>query len=144
MSKTSVDAGKPRKVKGKDKSKSNKQINLLNLIPVALYKWEYQEEKPDRVSILKPRFDTKLGKRLGKKFTKKETFKITLDDYGTAVWRTIDGKLTVGELGEHLRTQFGDSVEPVYPRLAEFLRTLEGQKAIEFKKKLPKKKIKKI
>jgi hypothetical protein len=147
MSRISVGEDKRKsnkKLKGSKSKKKDDPINLLELIPVILYNWDFQEKYPDRVCILKPRFDTKLGKRLGKKFTDKEAFKINLDEYGTAVWRILDGKLTVGEIGEHLRTQFGDTVEPLYPRLADFLRILEGQKAIEFKRKLPKKKLKRL
>ena len=139
--------GKKTKAKGKRKGKSKdkeEQINLLELIPIILYDWEFQEKEPERISVLKPRFDTNLGKRLGKKITDKGDIKINLDDYGSAVWRIIDGKLTVGEIGEQLKIQFGETVDPLYPRLAHFLRILEGQKAIEFKRKLRKKRLKRI
>ncbi len=128
----------------KDKKAKKKQINLLDLIPVQTCDWSYQEKSPELVRILKPRFDSKLGKRFGKRFNVKETFNINLDEYGTAIWRLIDGQLTVGELGEILATQFGDKVEPLFPRLAQFLRILEGQHAIELKKSGVKRKIKKI
>jgi hypothetical protein len=141
----SKDKSKKGKLKGKGQSnKSKKKINLLNLIPVRTCKWTRQQDKPELIRILKPRFDTKLGKRLGKKFTNKGAVNINLDEYGTSVWRIIDGKLTVGEIGDNLSTEFGDSVEPLYPRLAAFLRILEGQRVIDFKKQLSKKKIKKL
>jgi hypothetical protein len=128
------------KIKDKGKSKkSKKQINLLELIPVRTSKWTRRQDNPELIRILKPRFDTKLGKRLGEKFTKKESVNINLDEYGTAVWRNIDGKLTVGEIGENLSIEFGETVEPLYPRLASFLRILEGQKVIDFKNKSSKK-----
>jgi hypothetical protein len=143
------DNNKKAKTGGKRMSKSRarkskKQINLLTLIPVRVCKWSRQKANPEQIRILKPRFDTGLGKRIGKRFTKKDTFNINLDEYGTAVWRLIDGKLTVNEIGEILRTQFSADVEPLYPRLASFLRILEGQKVIEFKKKIPKKTLKSI
>ena len=105
------------------------------MIPEHTCDWSYQQKNTELVRILKPRFDTQLGKRIGKKLKVKETYNINLDEYGTAVWRTIDGKLTVGELGELLQTQFGDKVEPLYPRLAEFLRILESQNIIVIKPK---------
>ena len=119
--------------------KSKQQINLLTLIPVRKSKWSRQKANPDLVRILKPRFDTALGKRVGKRLKVKETFNINLDEYGTAVWRLIDGELTVKEIGEVLKTQFDTDVEPLYPRLAAFLRILEGQKVIEFEKRRAKK-----
>ena len=52
-------------------------------------------------------------------------FNVNLDQYGTAVWRLFDGKLTVREIGEILKTRFGDTVEPLYARLAAFLKILK-------------------
>ena len=122
--------------------KSKQKINLLTLIPVRKSKWSRQKTDPNLVRILKPRFDTALGKRVGKRLKVEETFNINLDEYGTAVWRLIDGKLTVKEIGEILKTQFDADIEPLYPRLAAFLRILEGQKVIEFKKKRAKRTLK--
>ena len=126
-----ISAAKNEKIKKNKK----KQVNLLDMIPEHTCDWSYQQKNTELVRILKPRFDTQLGKRIGKKLKVKETYNINLDEYGTAVWRTIDGKLTVGELGELLQTQFGDKVEPLYPRLAEFLRILESQNIIVIKPK---------
>ena len=123
--------------------KSKQRINLLTLIPIRKSKWSRQKANPDLVRILKPRFNSALGKRVGKRLKVKETFNINLDEYGTAVWRLIDGKLTVKEIGEILKTQFDSDVEPLYPRLAAFLRILEGQKVIEFENRRTKKTLKK-
>lgn len=132
-----------RKSKKKDK-KYLKGKNLLDFIPVRKLEWSSQEKNKDQLRILKPRFDTKLGKRMGKRLNLKETYNINLDDYGTAVWRLMDGKLTVREIGEMLKTQFGESVEPLYPRLAAFLRILETNEAMELTLKRVKKRIKKV
>ena len=124
------------------KIKSLKGKNLLTLVPVRTCKWSRQESNKELVRILKPRFDSRIGKKFGKKFDIKETYNINLDEYGTAVWRLMDGKLSVGELAEMLKTQFGASVEPLYPRLAAFLRILESNQLIIFEQK-PKKILKK-
>lgn len=147
MSSVLVVNHKAAKASSKSKSKpgvkkSKQKINLLTLIPVRKSKWSRQKTNRDLVRILKPRFDTVLGKRVGNRLKLKETFNINLDEYGTAVWRLIDGKLTVKEIGEILKTQFDADVEPLYPRLAAFLRILEGQKVIEFEKKRAKKTLK--
>ncbi|WP_455392153.1 PqqD family protein [[Eubacterium] cellulosolvens] len=144
MSKVSAGKNKRKKPNGSNISnlKKKKGLNLLDLIPVRSYKWTRQKENKDLIRILKPRFDSKLGKRLGDKFKLNETYNINLDEYGTAVWRLCDGKLTVREIGEILKTQFADDVEPLYPRLAAFLRILESQHAIEFNMKRAKKKLK--
>ena len=121
------DAQEPGKRKKKDD-------NLLDMIPVRNCKWTRQEENKELVRIVKPRFDTKLGKSIGKKLKLKPTFNVNLDEYGTAVWRLFDGKLTVREIGEILRTQFGDTVEPLYERLAAFLKILKTNELIILQK----------
>ncbi len=133
---------KTHKTIKKDKKKL-KGKNLLDFIPVRTCKWAKQKKNEELVRILKPRFDSKFGEKIGKRMKLKETYNINLDEYGTAVWRLLDGKLTVREIGEMLETQFGDSVQPLYPRLAAFLRILESNNVIELKPKRPKKKIKK-
>lgn len=128
----------------KKKGKNLKGKNLLDFVPVRICKWSRQENKKELIRILKPRFDTKLGKRLGDKMNLKETYNINLDEYGTSVWRLMDGVLSVREIGEMLSTQYGETVEPLYPRLAAFLRILEANNAIELRQKRIKKKLKKI
>jgi hypothetical protein len=110
-------------------TKAKKARNLLKLTPVRNCKWTTQKKNPIR--ILKPRFDTKIGKKLGNRLKLKPTFNINLDEYGTAVWRLCDGKLTVEEIGEILKTQFAQDVEPLYPRLAAFLRILEANEVLK-------------
>jgi hypothetical protein len=127
----------------KDKNKL-KGKNLLDFVPVRTCEWAKQDKNKELVRILKPRFDTKFGEKLGKKMKLKETYNINLDEYGTAVWRLIDGKLTVRDIGEMLETQFGQSVQPLYPRLAAFLRILESNNTIELKPKRIRKKLKKV
>jgi len=121
---------KKNKKKGKVSAKSKKEMNLLEMIPIRNCKWTRQKNDQQLIRILKPRFDTKFGKKIGKKLKIKNNYNINLDEYGTAVWRLCDGKLTVHEIGEHLRAQFGDDVEPLYPRLAAFLRILKSNDVI--------------
>lgn len=53
--------------------------------------------------------------------------RITLDSYGSFVFRRIDGQTAVREIGEALRAQYGDQVEPLYDRLSLFLSQAESQ-----------------
>ncbi len=130
------------------RAQNKMQNNLLDYIPVRNCDWGWQEKNNKLIRIIKLRFDTKFGKKVGNKLKIKPTYNINLDEYGTAIWRLCDGKLTVREIGEMLKTQFGSDVEPLYPRLAEFLRILKINKLIllEYKpaqKKSAQKKIKK-
>jgi hypothetical protein len=142
--KSNKDFKKNSKNTSKTKPRDRKGKNLLDFIPVRDCKWTRQKDRPELVRLLKPRFDTKLGERIGKKMKLKKTFNINLDEYGTAVWRLCDGKLTVREVGEALKIQFGEEIEPLYQRLAGFLVLLEGQESIIFKPKPKAKKIKRI
>ncbi len=138
---------RPRGSKGtsnKPKIKSKKPKNLLTLIPIRNCKWTKQEKNPELIRILKSRFDTKLGKSLGDKLKIKDTYNINLDEYGTAVWQLCDGKQTVKEIGEILKIQFDQAVEPLYPRLAAFFQILESNDVIILDTPPPKKKIKRV
>ena len=51
--------------------------------------------------------------------------KTELDAYGSFVFKNLDGKTSVEELGNRLREHFGDQIEPVYDRLVAYLQYLE-------------------
>jgi hypothetical protein len=52
---------------------------------------------------------------------------------GSCAWESCSGELTVKELGEILQVRFGEKVEPLYDRLANFLQSLERNRFITFK-----------
>ncbi len=45
-----------------------------------------------------------------------------LDAVGSTVWLASDGERTVSDIGERLRERFGEDIEPVWDRLALFVR----------------------
>ena len=51
--------------------------------------------------------------------------KTELDEYGSFVFKNINGELTVEQIGSKLKEHFGPSVEPVYDRLVVYLQYLE-------------------
>lgn len=59
------------------------------------------------------------------KFRIPEYKKTELDEYGSFIFKNIDGKTSVEGLGQTLKEHFGPSVEPVYDRLAMYLHHLE-------------------
>ena len=127
------------KLKNKNKSKRKTRdpkylLNLLKMKPVRIHKWKSKPDDPDVITIKMPRFQSNFGKRFGKLFKLKPTYNINLEKYGSAVWRLCNGKVTVEEIGEVLREQFGDEVEPIYERLAEYLTFLERNKLIKYEK----------
>jgi hypothetical protein len=60
------------------------------------------------------------------------TFTAHLDEFGSFVWEMIDDKRTVLEIGALLGERFGTDVEPLYGRLAGFLRLLKNNGLVRF------------
>lgn len=86
----------------------------------------------DKVVILRPKFENRwLGRWLLSRM-KNPYYRVRLDTYGSCVWKNCDGKTTVGEIAENLKERFGDSIEPVYQRLAFFLNQLWRGKFITY------------
>jgi hypothetical protein len=103
------------------------------MIPVRKCRWEFEDTEKTKVVILFPRFKSKTGKKIGKFYDFKMDRKLHLDEYGSAVWKLCNGKATIREISEVLSAQFGDKVEPLYERLAEFFKILERNEFIEIK-----------
>ena len=57
---------------------------------------------------------------------------IDLDEFGSFVWRQIDGTRTIYEIGQRIREEFGDRAEPLYERLCTYFYTLENVKYVEY------------
>ena len=110
--------------------KKEEKINLLDLIPVRNIEW-VQNEK-NLVVLLKPKFTSRLFAKYILPRMKSPNYKINLDLYGSTVWNNCDGKNTITEIGKRLRKEFGEEVEPVYERLAFFIKTLEKNKFIYY------------
>ncbi|WP_243108048.1 PqqD family protein [Clostridium sp. JN-9] len=57
---------------------------------------------------------------------------VELDDIGSYVWKSIDGKISVYEIGERLLKEFGKKCDPVYDRLIMYLRYLNRKGWVYF------------
>lgn len=109
--------------------------NLLTLVPVRTGAWTTTE--PGSVVVRVPRFGPgRLGRWFSRSF-KLEDIQVNLDELGSAVWKACDGRSTVGEIGERLRVEFGDRIEPLHNRLALFFKQLEGSEFIRWAEERP-------
>lgn len=97
--------------------------NLLDLKPARRVEWEDVGE--DRVVLLVPKFSHRFWVKWLLPRLRKPFFRVKLDEYGTLVWKLCDGETTVLEIGEQMRERFGDDAEPLYDRLAVFIKRLE-------------------
>lgn len=68
-----------------------------------------------------------------KLFKKPKISYVHLDENGSFVWQQIDGETDILKIGEAVREHFGEMAEPLYERLAQFVRTLEAYRFITFK-----------
>ncbi|MFQ6102902.1 MAG: PqqD family protein [Candidatus Glassbacteria bacterium] len=107
------------------------EVNLLSLIPVRNRDWESRDGSS--VVILAPRFTNRWLLEKVVPRLKNPYYKVSLDEVGSRVWMSCDGKKTVGEIAKRLRDEFGEDVEPVYDRLGSFFKTMEEHLFIRFK-----------
>jgi hypothetical protein len=143
MSKTSV----RRRVKRKAR-------NLLDMVPIRNPEYCFVMHSPEPVdtvehksvekvgvrarpplmliTIAVPRFRGRLGRGFMKAFGIKPNINVNLDPYGSAVFRKIDGKRSVREIGTEIGAEFGSRIDPLYGRLAHFLTTLEKNELLSF------------
>lgn len=84
------------------------------------------------ITIAVPRFRGRLGRGFMKAFGIKPNINVNLDSYGSAVFRKIDGKRSVREIGAEIGVEFGSRIDPLYGRLAHFLATLEKNEFVSF------------
>lgn len=104
------------------------KANILDLVPKKTMKWK----RGDKVSIVVPRARNIIGKHFIDALGMKQTYRIKLDEYGSAVWKLCDGKRTVVQIGDELQKKYGKSVEPLYERLAIFIGVLKREGLIVF------------
>jgi hypothetical protein len=109
-------------------AREKKEINLLDMKPKRTSMWK----RGEKVTIIVPKAKTIIGKHICDFVGKPRTFKLNLDEYGSAVWKLCNGDRTVREIGDELERKFGKKVEPVYERLKKFLHILEAEKLIKY------------
>jgi hypothetical protein len=109
--------------------------NILNYIPEINCRWD--KNKDGKIHLLVPRFKNPWMKRIALRLGRSEWVKIFLDEIGSCSWSLIDGRRNVEEIGVELKQKMGDSVEPVYQRLTEFIVILAKNKFVLLKKVEP-------
>ena len=114
-----------------DRKRGSKgEVNLIELVPERSI--DYETREGTLVTILRPRFTGRLARRFLEPRTKVKTYRVDLDEIGSAVWNLCDGERTVGEIGKEMRAMFGEDIEPCYDRLAVFFANLEASGFIRY------------
>ena len=109
--------------------KKKPQYNLLELTPERAKEFE---EKEGIVTILIPKFKTEFFRKLIPK-SKPKDIRINLDELGSAVWKSIDGKKKVSDIVTELSNMYGEKIHPAAERIAKFLEEIYKHKFINFK-----------
>jgi hypothetical protein len=105
--------------------------NLLEMTPVAVYPVSETADGNLRVEV--PKFKNKFAKRICRVLKLGENISVRLDGIGSFIYSRCDGGHTVKDLVGDMKEAFGDTVEPVMPRISQFLGILEKNGLITFR-----------
>ncbi|MBE6681965.1 MAG: PqqD family protein [Ruminococcaceae bacterium] len=106
--------------------------NYLEKIPVRKEKFRFTESDDGLITI---EIDNKgFFNRLLQLIAKKPKVSyIHLDENGSFVWKQIDGRRDIIEIGKLVEEHFGEKANPVYERLVKYFAMLQNAGFIEFK-----------
>ena len=111
--------------------KTKNTQNYLEKIPVKRQEIAWKQDENNIVTLEIQ--NRGVANRIAQKLLKKPKISyIHLDEFGSFVWLQIDGKRDIIAIGESVREHFGEKAEPLYERLAQYLKTLESYKFITF------------
>lgn len=113
------------------KKKETEKENYLDYIPRRSLRIQWQQQEDELVRLIIPR-DSLMDRIVRKIFFTPEAFKIDLDKLGSFIWKQIDGKKTIYEIGQLLKEEFKEEAEPLYERLIQYMNILKNNKFIEF------------
>lgn len=114
------------------KKKKKQQKNYLDLIPVRTPELKWSEGE-DGIITLEVE-NTGIFNRIAQKLFKRPKYtKVHMEKYGSFLWPLIDGNKTVMELADLQKAEFGDEVEPLYPRVVKYMQIMESYNFISFK-----------
>ncbi len=111
-----------------------KDENFLDYIPRHNKNFPW-EEKNGIVEVRQENIGAM--KWLTQKLFKKPRYSyIKLDEFGSFVWKQIDGERTVLEIGELVEKEFGEKAAPVYERLSKYIKILHEQRFVVYENKM--------
>ena len=114
---------------------SKKKENYLDYVPRpnALYEWKKNQKGMVEIKV----HNRGVINKLAQVFFKKPKYSyIELDEFGTFVWENMDGASSIYEIGVKVRQRFGEQAEPIYGRLAQFVKILHNNHFIAYANKV--------
>lgn len=110
--------------------KKESEINYVEKIPKILKEnWTVLEDGIVEITVENTGFYNTLAQKL---FKKPRYSFIKLDANGSSVWKQIDGKKTIYEIGQILEKEQKEAGTQLYERLCTYCKILENNKYIIF------------
>lgn len=107
-----------------------KQDNFLEYIPKIK---EGISWKPEQDHVIIDMENKGLANRIAQIcFGRPKVSHITLEELGSFIWQQIDGEKSILQIGELVQEAFGEKAEPLYERLAQYMKILYGKGFITF------------
>lgn len=110
-----------------------KDQNYLEKVPVRNPEFAWKEDDQGMVTVdmvHKGIFD-RLAQKL---WVTPKVSHVKLDRFGSFVWKQMDGSRNIIDIGALVREEFGEQAEPLYERLAKFVKMLGDNRFVIFSK----------
>lgn len=119
---------------GKEKKRRQRgKENFLDFIPVPNRKYDWDmEDGYVTVHVVHDGFYDRIAQKF---FHRPRISHIRLEEFGSFLWQRMDGRRSILELADLLKEEFGDRVEPLYPRVARYMRMLQNNRFIALMRK---------
>ena len=112
---------------------SKKSENYLDLVFVKNSVNNFKESEDGLITIFVE--NKGMFNRLAQKFFKKPPVsQIHLEEFGSFIWKHIDGTQNVLQISEKVHERFLEKAEPLLPRLVQYFKILENNGFVERKK----------
>lgn len=109
----------------------NKKENLLEKIPVRVIEdWTQDDEGIVTLNIHNKGVFNKIAQTL---FKKPKISYVHLDEMGSFIWPILDGETNIIDLGKAVEEHFGEKANPLYERLAKYIKILESYGFVKLK-----------
>lgn len=96
-----------------------------------LYKWSENEDGVVVIDVINTGLHHKIAQKF---FHKPRTSHISLDKYGSVLWKSINGKNTVYDILNIMSEAFPDEKDSMLKRIVAFMQTLYSNRYISYKK----------
>lgn len=111
-----------------------KEKNFLNFVPEKSpkLKWQETEEKLVQIIIERDKLSDKIVRKL---FNTPKRSIVSLDEIGSFVWKSIDGKRDMYTISKVMHRKLGDKTKPMNERLITYIKILKNNGFIYINKK---------